>query len=239
MRFKVTLTTALLGCFIVVAQPCKDIMIDSSIKIISPASAPPTSVPPLNAKHRHLRQSLRRRRRNLGIGRQIAAARRLAETIGRQAIYCDSRHIACYLPNDGELSLWPVLKQSWLRKKHCYLPVIDGRQLRFVHFSPGAPLVKNRFGILEPATGRCLHLCRIDLVLVPLVAFDHCGNRLGMGGGFYDRTFAGQLSADDCGIAGRSVMRRPVLCGIGHRCQQVAQLTPQPWDLPMDMIAIA
>jgi len=95
-----------------------------------------------------------------------------------------------------------------------------------MHFAPGAPLARNKFGILEPISGRYCHLTDIDLVLVPLVAFDHAGNRLGMGGGYYDRTFASQLGK-----------KSPVLCGVAHRFQQVADLTPQKWDFPLDFVA--
>ena len=171
------------------------------------------------------RQALRSRRRQLGIGSQIASSRRLAQTISQQTIYNFSQHIAFYLPNDGEISLWPLLKHSWVLQKKCYLPVISGRQLQFMNFMPGSPLTRNQFGILEPTAGRYRKLTHIDLVLVPLVAFDRLGNRLGMGGGFYDRTFASQLGK-----------KRPVLWGVAHWFQQVADLTPQVWDFSLDSV---
>ena len=127
-----------------------------------------------------------------------------------------------------------MLRHAWSHGKQCYLPVIDGDQLQFRHFTPGGGLVSNRFGILEPTLSKkeC-HLVNIDLVLTPLVAFDRWGNRLGMGGGFYDRTLASQLM-----LNGRLRMKRPVLCGVAHKCQQLEKLTPQDWDFPLDWVAI-
>ena len=176
---------------------------------------------------------MRRRRRKLGIGAQIASARHLAGVISCDPIYSISRHIAFYLPNDGEISLWPLLRHAWSHGKQCYLPVIDGDQLQFRCFTPGGRLVSNRFGILEPAFSRERPLIDLDLVLTPLVAFDRWGNRLGMGGGFYDRTFASQLM-----VNGQLRKKRPILCGIGHRLQQVEKLTPQDWDFPLDYVAV-
>ena len=187
----------------------------------------------MNSDTQHLRQSLRHKRRQLGVGAQIASAKRLADVITELPIYAVSRHIAFYLANDGEINLLPLLKQTWRQGKHCYLPVIDGDQLTFVHFTPGAPLASNQYGIPEPTAGRQCPLAKIDLVLVPLVAFDHHGNRLGMGGGFYDRTFASQLGHDR-----RLGDKQPALCGVGHSFQQVASLTPQKWDFPLDWVAV-
>ena len=180
-----------------------------------------------------LRQLLRRKRRELGLGLQIAAARRLAELIVSQAFYSTSQRIVLYLANDGEISLRPLLKHAWSHGKHCYLPVIDGDQLLFAHFTPGAPLINNQFGILEPAVAKYCHLTDIDLVLTPLVAFDRWGSRLGMGGGFYDRTFASQLNLNN-----RFDKKRPFICGVAHSCQQVRELTPKKWDFPLDWVAI-
>jgi 5-formyltetrahydrofolate cyclo-ligase len=67
-------------------------------------------------------------------------------------------------------------------------------------------------------------LRKLDVVLLPLVAFDRRGNRLGMGGGFYDRTFAPR---------GRGRVSAPRLIGLAHGFQQVAELVDQPWDVPL------
>jgi 5-formyltetrahydrofolate cyclo-ligase len=63
---------------------------------------------------------------------------------------------------------------------------------------------------------------------MPLVAFDEQGNRLGMGGGFYDRTLAY--------LKYRQHRRKPVLAGLAHEIQKIGQLTTQSWDIPLDCI---
>lgn len=88
----------------------------------------------------------------------------------------------------------------------------------------------NRYGIAEPVH-RGLHLCSVralHLVLLPLVGFDARCNRIGMGGGFYDRSFAF--------LRGRRCWRRPLLVGLAHECQRVDAIKPRPWDLPLDAV---
>ena len=88
----------------------------------------------------------------------------------------------------------------------------------------------NRFGIAEPELGKnpTAPVWTLDIILLPLVAFDRAGNRMGMGGGFYDRTLA-RLN--------NSAMERPLLIGLAHHCQEVEHLQAQSWDIPLDIIA--
>lgn len=114
--------------------------------------------------------------------------------------------------------------------KTCYLPVVDtlgANKLWFAPFTRGSKLNYNRFGILEPRAAK-RHWVRaqsLDLVLTPLVAFDMDGNRLGMGGGFYDRTLA-FLNRRQCWI-------KPHVIGIGYEFQKTTGLIRQPWDVPL------
>ncbi len=105
------------------------------------------------------------------------------------------------------------------------------RQLWFLRYRPGEPMRANRFGIPEPARRqRRLALAwTLDLILVPLVGFDADCNRLGMGGGFYDRTLSF--------LRQRTHWQRPRLIGIAHECQRVERIQPQPWDIPLDAVA--
>ena len=82
---------------------------------------------------------------------------------------------------------------------------------------------ENRFGIKEPIDGSPSSAQTLDLILIPLVGFDQRGNRLGMGGGFYDRTLAFKLKTP----------QRPNLIGLAHECQRVEHLETDPWDIPM------
>lgn len=117
--------------------------------------------------------------------------------------------------------------------KQCYLPVLDplgSNRLWFAPLFPGASLRPNRFGIPEPnvAARHLVSARHLDLLLLPLVAFDHLGNRLGMGGGFYDRSLAY--------IKHRHQWRRPHLYGVAHQFQCVPLLQQASWDIPLNGI---
>lgn len=144
--------------------------------------------------------------------------------------------MALYLPNDGEIDVTPLL--AWLRRRgaRAYLPVLrplSDNRLWFVHYHDATPMIANRFGIQEPQTRHGAHRARrlppwaLDLVLLPLVGFDEQGNRMGMGGGFYDRSFA--FSRANSGP-------RPRLIGVAHDCQRVERLPIASWDVPLDAI---
>ncbi len=154
----------------------------------------------------------------------------LDRVLGRNPLFLHSQHIAIYLPNDGEMDLTPLLQRALSMGKKCYLPVLSPlfhNRLWFAPYHPGSHLSLNRFGIPEPD---CNHahmrpVWSLDLVLMPLVAFDLQGNRLGMGGGFYDRTLAY--------LNKRSHWRKPRLLGTAYSFQQVSQLPCESWDVPL------
>lgn len=180
---------------------------------------------------KELRRRIRAQRRALGPARQHAAARRAAHHTCRHILFRNARRIALYVAADGELDPLPIAAEALRTGKAVYLPVLDPHshnRLLFVRLRAGARMRRNRFGIPEPLWWReRAKPWQLDLVLMPLVAFDNAGNRLGMGGGFYDRTFARELS--------QRWPRRPALCGLAHRLQRVdaGQLEPAPWDVPL------
>lgn len=175
-----------------------------------------------------LRRDIRHRRRQLGMGAQCRSARKLANRIRQLDVYRNSNAIALYLASDGEISCQFLLSQAWKDGKKCYLPVIAPGPIpamRFIQYTPVTPLVMNRYKIPEPKSGAVLKAQGLDLVITPLVAFDSQSNRIGMGGGYYDRTFA---------FRGKSP--RPVLLGVAHRLQKVNSIKPQPWDVSLDRV---
>ncbi len=177
---------------------------------------------------------MRRERRALSEHERERLGHAVAERIRRLALYRRSRHVALYLPNDGEVDLTGLLVDARLHRKRFYLPVLGlpyENRLWFMPFTEGTALVRNRFGIPEPASrrrNRARKPCAIDLVLAPLVAFDADGHRLGMGGGFYDRTLArlGHLRH----------WRTPRLLGVAYDFQRTAALSAEPWDVPLDAV---
>lgn len=116
-----------------------------------------------------------------------------------------------------------MIEAMWDAGKQCYLPVLtDNENLAFVFFNVETSLVPNEFNILEPEDkSRILMPDQLDLVLLPLVAFDLQGHRLGTGGGYYDRTFA-------------TVAKRPMLIGLAYDVQQAKNLPSDPWDVGLD-----
>lgn len=184
---------------------------------------------------RALRRFLRRQRQALSQHEQRFAARRLCQQLKTLPEIRRARRLSLYLPVNGEIDPMPLL--PWLRKRNVevYLPVLrpfSANTLWFVAYRPGTPMVKNRFGIWEPdlrfgaQRRNRLPAWALDTLIVPLVGFDNNANRMGMGGGFYDRSLA--------------FMHRPgpspTLIGVAHACQQVASLPVEPWDVPLQAV---
>ena len=177
------------------------------------------------------RAALRRRYRNLRRALSATAQRRHSMRICRHFLCSPlawrARRIAAYLAIDGEADLQPLLPRLAAMGKQLALPVVGRNQrMDFFAYEPGMRLVANRYGIFEPAPGaRYVPTLALDLVFAPLVAFDARGNRLGMGGGYYDRHFA----RAPAGL-------RPLLVGVAHEAQRTVSLPAAPWDQPLDAV---
>jgi 5-formyltetrahydrofolate cyclo-ligase len=177
-----------------------------------------------------LRQNLRARRRALSADEQHQAARRLAVNLTGTRLFLTSRRVACYLPNDGEIDSAPVIEHIRRLRKILYLPVLSRLshdRLWFAEAGPKTKLVPNRFGIPEPVVKSrdLIRAQELDLILLPLVGFDDRGNRLGMGGGFYDRSLEF--------LRHRQHWHKPHLLGIAYDFQRINGLKADPWDVPL------
>lgn len=182
----------------------------------------------MTAQRDALRRDLRARRRALPAADRIAGADALATRLLALPFAPEHGYVAGYWAMDGEIGL-----HSWqlrLPKSLVYcLPVLaDDETLRFAPWRPGDELVTNRYGIpepdIEPRSG--LRASEMALIAVPLVGFDDAGHRLGMGGGWYDRTLAARLQQP----------APPWLVGVGFEAQRVASVGAQAWDVPLDAI---
>ncbi len=176
---------------------------------------------------KQLRLKLRQKRRSLSAEQQTLAAEKLLKNIQHSDITKHHQHIALYLSNDGEINPEPVIDWLWQQGKLCYLPVLNdsgNHQLDFVAYQSVTTMVKNRFGINEPENKPAQRITphQLDLVFMPLTGFDEQGQRMGMGGGYYDRTFA-FVEKD----------KTPVLIGLAHECQKVVSVYTSDWDVPM------
>ena len=178
-----------------------------------------------------LRQQIRKTRANLTALQQQQAE----DSITQQALAFieerNAQHIALYVSFDGEISTDKLIKILWAQGKQVYLPVLhpfNPNHLLFLRYLPDTPMLKNKFSIWEPKLNvqNVLPLDELDILFTPLVAFDKQGNRLGMGGGFYDRTL-------------QHWQKSPFIpVGLAHQCQQVEQLPTEAWDVPLHQILV-
>ncbi len=175
-----------------------------------------------------LRRAMRARRRALPAPERIAAADALAARLLALPFAPQSGFAAGYWAMDGEIALhaWQLRLPRAVR--YC-LPVLHADEtLRFAPWKPGEPLVANRHGIPEPDVPEAalLRADQLDFAVVPLVAFDTRGHRLGMGGGWYDRSFAFR----------RARSGPPRLAGAGFSLQRTDAIAAEAWDVPLDAV---
>ncbi len=179
-----------------------------------------------------IRQKYRTRRQMLSPLHQTEAATDILTICIESTRLSLVNTVACYVANDAEINPNLIINYCWQQGKCVLLPVLhpfSKGHLLFVEYHPNSPTRKNCYGIDEPIV-TSTNLCTIDnieLILTPLVAFDVKGNRLGMGGGYYDRTLA-PIRRDSLPTQ---------LIGLAHTCQQTEMLLTDSWDIPLDGIA--
>ena len=110
------------------------------------------------------------------------------------------------------------------------MPIVEKKKLLFGEYRNTSNLKNNRFKIPEPIVGleSQISAFELDLIFMPLVAFDTMGNRIGMGGGFYDRTLNNKQLDND--------LKKPIVVGVAYEFQNQNQTQPNPWYIPLDMI---
>ncbi len=193
-------------------------------------SKPESMTEPALLPRPQLRRMLRKARRALTPSQQRQAARGLYKQLAQHPLFRRAKHISLYLPMDGEIDPRLLMRAAQRRGKATYLPVLSAwprTKMVFQRVRPGEKLKPNRFRIPEPRHNIALQrkVWALDLVLLPLVGFDDVGGRLGMGGGFYDRSLAY--------LARRKNWRKPTLLGLAHECQKVQRLAQASWDVPL------
>ena len=182
---------------------------------------------------RAARRRLRALRRSMPRAERAAAERAIAARLRRLGCARPGLRVAAYLAMPGEASLADFLAAASATGTRLWVPRIASRRrrtLEFVELAPGASLRRGGYGISEPAgRSRPVRIGNLDVVLVPLVAFDRAGHRLGMGAGYYDRALAARRDRD-------RAYRRPKLVGIAYACQEVDSIEPRPWDVALDAV---
>jgi 5-formyltetrahydrofolate cyclo-ligase len=179
-----------------------------------------------------LRSTIRQKRTALSKQSQQQKSEKIINHVLSSSIFRKSKNIAFYFAVYGEADPSKLVESNLSNKKQFYLPVLSTDLSQGLLFAPtqeSTQYSKNNFSIPEPICDKSDLLSgdALDLVIVPLLGFDQQGNRLGMGGGFYDRSFAFK----------KDKQIKPILMGFSYDFQEVDALQAEDWDVPLDFIA--
>ena len=177
-----------------------------------------------------LRKQLRKQRRSLNLWEQRQAEQQVLQRLIRLSYFQRSQHIGVYLHAFGEIHTQKLIHYCFSHQKHVYLPMICNmnQQLVWVEITRNQ-YCNQRFshhplGMKEPMASRGQHVAHLDLLILPLLACDHFGTRIGMGGGFYDKTLA-------------TAPTKPYRLGLAHDFQLINEtLKRESWDQPLDAL---
>jgi len=175
-----------------------------------------------------LRKKFREIRREIPLDYRKSAEETAANILLQEEIFLRSKNIACYFSFADEFDAMPIMEMIWQAKKNCYLPVLTPEKtLKFFSYKKDDALQKNRYSIMEPVNTKEIQVEELDIVIVPLIAFDLAGNRLGTGGGYYDKTFS---------FLQNNPGTKPLLIGLGFAAQQAESLLREDWDINLDAV---
>tara|TARA_R110000772_G_scaffold23857_1_gene63480 strand:- start:2654 stop:3289 length:636 start_codon:yes stop_codon:yes gene_type:complete len=192
-----------------------------------------------------IRQLIRTKRQNLSHIDQKELSGDLLTQLTQRTDVLAAKNIAVYLANDGELDPMLFIQWCWQQNKNIYLPVIhpfSPGNLLFLHYHQNSEMQTNVYSILEPKLDVRLikSINDIDIIFTPLVAFDPTGNRLGMGGGFYDRTLSAWFKhysfVNKEKNASERRLTKPYPIGLAHDIQLIDAIPSQLWDIPLPEI---
>jgi len=186
----------------------------------------------------HTKKLLRKKftlaRKQLSVQQQTLASQQMCALIAKAADFTQAKTVALYWPCNNEISPLPLVDIAYAANKACYLPVMapnGKRQLLFASYHPLQQLHCNKVGIPEPdlTIAKTIAIQQLDIILLPVVAFDRSGGRLGTGGGYYDASLAILREQTNNVVI-------PKLIGLGYAIQEVAQLPLDSWDYKLDAI---
>jgi 5-formyltetrahydrofolate cyclo-ligase len=178
-----------------------------------------------------LRRQAREARRALGANDRDVAASSVRDRPCALPAFSAARKIGAYAAVASELSLGRTFDEAMRRHQAIYLPHVEhtAPDMRFAHWNgQSRRLMVNRFGIPEPLVdvAELVPADSMDVILLPLLAFDEHGGRLGSGAGYYDRALAFR----------RERPAPPWLIGVGFACQEVERIPMAEWDVPLDLV---
>jgi 5-formyltetrahydrofolate cyclo-ligase len=187
---------------------------------------------------KNVRQLCRDKRNALVAREQECAARSIVSKTIEHKLCIGIERVALYISQDGELDTQYLIHHLWEQNKEVYLPVLHpfcAGYLLFLRYCKNSQMTLNRFGIPEPLLDvtKVCPLDELDIIFTPLVAFDEKGNRMGMGGGFYDRTLQ---ALHGCETSSNSPIMNAKIIGLAHDVQKTLSLPTEVWDIPLPMI---
>ncbi|WP_410211381.1 5-formyltetrahydrofolate cyclo-ligase [Aquirhabdus sp.] len=187
-----------------------------------------------------LRRNMRRQRRELSVHFRRRAGRSVVRHVRKQPAFIQAKAVGLYLDAFGELPTQALMQLCFALRKSVYLPVVisNHQPLAWARiYQQRQRFTKHRFGMQQPTRQRGLSVTHLDVLFMPLVAFDRMGQRLGMGGGFYDRTLSICVKAPMNGKRHHGHhYKKPLRIGLAYDFQQVGQLQQNSWDVPLHAV---
>ncbi|QCI21700.1 5-formyltetrahydrofolate cyclo-ligase [Buchnera aphidicola (Hyadaphis tataricae)] len=178
----------------------------------------------------HLRAHIRKIRNSLSILEQQKQSIKIAKIADNFIFFNRAEHIAIFLPFDGEINTYPLIYNLLLHKRKIFVPVVHSftrKELLFVEFKNSSLLQRNKYNIFEPIlnNNNYISINQLDIIIVPLVAFDQTGLRLGMGGGFYDIL-----------LRNWTMKKKYFPIGLAYDFQFVLKIPKEKWDVSLPVV---
>ncbi|MGL6028584.1 MAG: 5-formyltetrahydrofolate cyclo-ligase [Legionella sp.] len=172
-----------------------------------------------------LRTTMKQIRSRLTVPYRLTAAKQVIHQIKSLEQYRNAKRIALYCAINGEVDLAALWNTAPMQGKFCYFPSLnEDKTLSFLPATPATAFKTNHYNIPEPDVSRelALPIEQLDLIIIPLVAFDSECTRLGMGAGYYDRTLEHH--------------KKGLFIGVAYSFQHMHFITPNTWDVPLDAV---
>ena len=170
---------------------------------------------------------MREQRLALTAQQQRSAALQVTDHLTALPAYQQAGHIAAYIASNGELNCHFSIVDAWQQRKHVYVPIVlDKQRLSFAPYTAQSLLCLNQYCIPEPVHNAAQQIAAetMDVIIVPVLAFDQYCHRIGMGGGYYDRALA---TIDTT---------RTTTIGLAYDLQCIDRITPAAWDIALDIV---
>ncbi len=182
-------------------------------------------------KNKQLRNKLNAKRKTLSPTKVANTAISISQNLWQLPELQRAKNIGCYIGVNGEASCVEFMRNAYTRKKRIFVPVLRKNNMEFYRLFPDSELQNNQFNIPEPVPTEqnLMPAQNLNVILVPLLAFDLSGNRLGMGGGYYDKLLSFTKRRDK--------FRRPLLVGMAYDFQKIDKIVANHWDIPMHIVA--